>query len=78
MLNEGINLVNCRVGIWGYINASEIMTVQRIGRILRHKKPIIIIPYYLGTREQELVQDILETVDKKCIKVISNLNNLKL
>ena len=77
MCNEGINLVNCKIGIWAYMNASEIMTVQKLGRILRHKTPVAILPYYLGTREQELVQKFLENTDKKFIRVINNINQLK-
>lgn len=77
-LNEGINLSNCRVGIFVNVNASEIMTLQRIGRILRHKQPTVIIPYYKNTREQELVINMLENFNKDNIKVLTNLKDLKL
>lgn len=30
-LNEGVNLNNCRIGIFVNINASEIMTIQKVG-----------------------------------------------
>lgn len=77
-LNEGINLYNCRIGIFVSINASEIMTCQKIGRILRHKQPIVIIPYYKNTREQELVINMLENFNKDNIKLLTNLKDLKL
>lgn len=77
MCNEGINLVDCKIGIWAYMNASEIMSVQKLGRILRHKEPIAILPYYLGTREQELVQKFLENCDENNVKTISSVNDLK-
>jgi superfamily II DNA or RNA helicase len=77
-LNEGVNLNNCRIGIFSNVNASEIMTIQKIGRILRHKQPTVIIPYYKNTREQELVIKMLENFNKENIKIINDLKNLKL
>lgn len=77
-LNEGINLSNCRIGIFVSINASEIMTCQKIGRILRHKQPIVIIPYYKNTREQELVINMLENFNRDNIKILTDLKDLKL
>lgn len=73
-----VNLNNCRIGIFVNVNASEIMTIQKIGRILRHKQPIVIIPYYKNTREQELVINMLENFNKDNIKVLTNLKDLKL
>ena len=77
MLDEGVNLTSCRVGIFANINSSERIVVQRIGRILRHKDPIIIIPYFINTREQEIVNnmlegynpDLIETMDIKDFKL---------
>jgi hypothetical protein len=37
-----------------------VITQQRNGRLLRHKDPVMIIPYYKGTREEELVQKGIE------------------
>lgn len=54
------------------------MTIQKIGRILRHKQPIVIIPYYKNTREQELVINMLENFNRDNIKVLTDLNSLKL
>ena len=77
MLNEGMNLINCRVGIYANLHSSEIITKQRLGRILRHKDPIIIIPYYEGTRDEELVKKMLEDYNPKLVEKIS-LNDLKI
>ena len=33
MLNEGINLVNCKYGIFANINASEYIQIQRVGKL---------------------------------------------
>lgn len=78
MLNEGMNLVNCRIGIYANLNSSEIIIKQRLGRILRHKDPIIIIPYYKGTREEELVQKMLEDYNPNLVTTINNINEIKL
>lgn len=76
ILNEGVNLKDCRIGIFCNLNSSEIITKQRCGRLLRHKKPIIIIPYYINTREEELMQKMLEEYNKELVKVIININEI--
>lgn len=78
ILNEGVNLTNCRIGIFCNLNSSEIVVKQRVGRILRHKSPIIILPYFKDTREEELVEKMLEEYSKDSIKIISNINEIKL
>lgn len=76
MLNEGANLVDCKYGIFGNLSASEICMKQRQGRLLRHKEPVMIIPYYEGTREEELVQKAFEDYNKNCIKVIHSIDEI--
>lgn len=78
MLNEGVNLTNCRIGIFCNLNSSEIITKQRVGRILRHKAPVIIIPYYVDTREEELVGKMIENYNKDSIKIISNFYKISI
>ena len=78
ILNEGVNLTNCRIGIFGNLNSSEIIVKQRVGRILRHKRPIIIIPYYKCTREEELVIKMLEEYSKESIITVNSINEIKL
>lgn len=78
MLNEGCNLVNCRIGIYGNLNSSEIIVKQRLGRILRHKDPIIIIPYYKNTREEELVTKMLEDYNPELVKTINDIKEITL
>lgn len=78
ILNEGVNLTNCRIGIFCNLNSSEIITKQRTGRLLRHKSPIIIIPYFKDTREEELVEKMIEEYSKDSVKVISNLKEITL
>lgn len=71
VLNEGINLVNCQVGIYANLNSSETIVAQRCGRLLRHPNPIIIIPYYKNTREEELMKKMLENYNPKLITTVS-------
>ena len=78
ILNEGVNLTNCRIGIFCNLNSSEIVVKQRVGRILRHKSPIIIIPYFKDTREEELVEKMIEEYSKNSIITIDNINDIKL
>ena len=77
MLNEGMNLVDCRVGLYANLNSSDIIIKQRLGRILRHKNPIIIIPYFIDTREQELVEKMLEDYNPDLV-VKTNLKEITL
>ena len=76
MLNESVNLTNCKYGIFANINASETIQIQRIGRSLRHKSPIIIIPFFRDTREEELVRKWMENYNKNLIKVIYRPDDL--
>ena len=78
ILNEGMNLTNCQIGIFANINASEIISKQRIGRILRHKSPIMIIPYYVNTREEELVNNMIKDYNKDIVKTINNIKEITL
>lgn len=78
ILNEGVNLTNCKIGIFCNLNSSEIIVKQRVGRILRHKSPVIIIPYFENTREEELVQKMIEEYDKDSIIIVDSINGIKL
>lgn len=78
MLNEGMNLVDCRVGIYANLNSSDTIIKQRTGRLLRHPNPIIIIPYYKGTREEELVNKMLEDYNPELVKTVSSVEELRL
>lgn len=71
ILNEGMNLVNCQIGIYANLNSSDIIIKQRTGRLLRHPEPIIIIPYYKNTREEEIVKKMLENYNENLVKSIN-------
>ena len=76
MLDEGLNLKNCQVGIFNMLNSSSRLQCQKIGRILRHKKPIIIIPFFKDTRDEEIVNDIKEDY-KDMIYILTNIEQIK-
>lgn len=78
ILNEGVNLTNCRIGIFCNLNNSEIVVKQRVGRILRHKSPIIIIPYFKDTREEELVQKMVQDYNPELIHIINKIDKIKI
>lgn len=83
ILNEGANLTNCQYGIFNYINSSELVSIQRLGRLLRHCNPIIYIPYFVNTREEELMKKLIEACNVDNITTLSYpeliymLNNFK-
>lgn len=78
MLNEGANLKDCQVGIYANLNSSEIIIRQRTGRLLRHPNPVIIIPYFMATRDEELVNKMKENYNPDLIKVIRNIDDIKI
>lgn len=76
ILNENANLVDCKYAIFANLTSSEVMQVQRCGRAMRHKHPVIIVPYYKGTREQEIVEKMFENYKKEYIRVINSINEI--
>lgn len=54
------------------------MKIVVVKRLLRHKSPIIIIPYYKNTREEELITKMLEEYNKDSVKTINNIKNIQL
>ena len=76
MLNEGVNLVDCQVGIYANLNASEVIVKQRLGRILRHKNPIIVIPYFFNTRDEELVKKMMVDYNSQLVTTVTDIQQL--
>lgn len=76
MLNECTNLVNCQVGIYNNLNSSDTIIKQRMGRLLRHPNPVIVVPYYINSREEEIVRKMLENYNKDLVKVINNIEEI--
>lgn len=76
ILNENANLVDCRYAIFCNISSSEVVIPQRLGRAMRHKSPVIIMPYYQGTREEEVITKMLEGFNKNYIKTIHSIREI--
>jgi superfamily II DNA or RNA helicase len=76
ILNENANLVDCKYAIFANLSSSEVVIPQRIGRSMRHKQPVIIFPYYKGTREEEILQKMLDGFNKDFIKVIHSIKEI--
>ena len=77
ILNENANLVDCKYAIFCNFSSSEIVAFQRIGRSLRHKSPVIILPYYEGTREEEIIKEkMIVNFKKESIRVIHSIQEI--
>ena len=76
ILNENANLVDCKYAVFANLSSSEVVIPQRLGRAMRHKSPVIIFPYYKGTREEEIVNSMLEGFSKDCIKTINSIEEI--
>lgn len=75
-LNEGVNMFDCQFGIFNAVNTSKTMQIQKTGRLLRHKSPIIIIPYFLYTREEEIVNKWLQDFNENLIHKLNGIEDL--
>ena len=78
MLNEGVNLVQCQIGVYNNLNSSMTIIKQRAGRILRHPNPVLVIPFYKGTREEELLNIMKEDYNPERTTVITNISSIKI
>jgi hypothetical protein len=52
------------------------MIAQKLGRLLRHPDPILIIPYFKDTRDEEIVSKMVEDYNPELVTVVTNLNQL--
>lgn len=77
ILNENANLVDCKYAIFANLSSSEIIIPQRLGRSLRHKSPVIIVPFYKDTREEEIVKKMFSGYNGKFMHTISSINDIK-
>jgi len=78
MLDEGMNLKNCQIGIYANLNSSERIVKQRLGRILRHKNPVIIIPFYLNTRDEEIVKQMIADYNPELISTVYKVDDIQI
>ena len=72
-----VNLINCQVGIYANLNSSQVIVKQRLGRILRHQNPMIVIPYFYGTRDAELVENMMKDYNPELVTEVTDIEKLK-
>ena len=77
ILNENANLVDCKYAIFANYSSSEVCSVQRCGRALRHKSPVIIMPFYKNTREEEILKDMIKDFNPDSIHTVYSLTKLQ-
>ena len=77
ILNENANLTDCKYAVFANYSSSEVIGPQRLGRSLRHKSLIIIMPYYENTREQEILENMIKDFNKDAIYTIHTLGELE-
>ena len=51
--------------------------MQRCGRALRHKSPVIIMPFYKNTREEEILADMIKDFNPDSIHTVTSLTELE-
>lgn len=73
ILNENANLVDCKYAIFANLSSSDIIIPQRLGRSMRHKKPVIIVPYYKNTREEEIVKKMFKDYNREFIRIVYSI-----
>lgn len=77
VLLEGVNLYNCRVGIFNYLSPTFRIQTQAFGRILRHNKPIIIFPYFENTRDEVIINKLCKQYKNSAKIIVTTMDKVK-
>lgn len=78
MLQEGQNLPDIEAGVIIQLDGQERPFIQKSGRALRAKDPILFVFYYKNTRDEEYLGKILEDINPEYIRVITNIEELNI
>lgn len=70
MLQEGVNLTGIEAGVIIQLDGEERAFIQKFGRTLRADSPEQYIIYFRATRDEEYLQNALESIDKNYIKEV--------
>jgi len=62
MLTEGQNLEGIKAGIIGQLDGTERPFVQRNGRMLRAEFPEIYVLYFVGTKDEDYLQNVINAI----------------
>lgn len=71
MLQEGQNLVDIEAGVIIQLDGQIRPYIQKLGRILRGKEPVMYIFYYENTQDKNYLNKILEEIPEEYIKYIN-------
>ena len=78
MLQEGQNLNNIEAGIIIQLDNEDRPFIQKSGRALRAKEPILLVFYYKETRDEEYLAKILEGIEPEYIRIVTDVNEIEL
>ena len=78
MLQEGQNLNDIEAGIIIQLDNEDRPFVQKSGRALRAKDPILFIFYYKGTRDEEYLAKIIDGINPEYVRIISDVAEIEL
>lgn len=68
MLQEGVNLTDIEAGVIIQLDGEERAFIQKFGRTLRADSPEQYIIYFRATRDEEYLNNALESIDKNYIR----------
>ena len=68
MLQEGVNLTGIEAGVIIQLDGEERAFIQKFGRTLRADSPEQYIIYFRATRDEEYLQNALESIDNNYIR----------
>lgn len=67
-LIEGQNLNDIQVGVIGQLGGTQRITVQSIGRIMRSESPLIYVPVFDGTKDDDFLRTLTANISAEYIK----------
>lgn len=76
MLQEGQNLVDIELGIIAQLDGQERAFIQKFGRTLRADSPIQIIMYFRDTRDEEYLDNALDSINPEYVQELDSLSEL--
>ena len=69
MLQEGENLTDIEVGIIAQLDGTERPFIQKFGRVLRAKYPVLYIFYHKDTVDENFLKNVIENTPEECISI---------
>lgn len=68
MITEGMNLKDIEVGVIVQLDGKERLFIQKAGRVLRAKMPVMYIFYYKNTQDENYLNGAFDNIDSKFVK----------